>query len=118
MKDSTFKNNCCHLLRVALLATAIAALQGCASTSSQSIQDRERSSLIVVRSGNEVKMSWNSQPDRIYTILYSMRRNARGNEWLPLKGYVNMRGTGGTMRASHQVPIGKEYFYRLRSTEM
>jgi len=81
------------------------------------MQDKERASLIVVRSGTDVKMSWNSQPGRSYTILYSTRRDARGNEWLPLKGYVNMRGTGGTMRASQQVPIGEEYFYRLRSTD-
>ena len=108
------------ILRLAQLACVFAiglSLQACATTPSSPDLGRERASLIVVRSGTEVKMSWKSQADRSYTILYSTSRNAPGNQWRPLKGYVNMQGTGGTMQASQQVPRGKEYYYRLRSAE-
>lgn len=95
-------------------------LGGCAtptgSTSALDVEDR--SNLIVVRSGNEIEMSWNSQADRSYTILHSSRRDAAGNQWKPLRGYVNIRGTGRTIRATDRVPRGKKRYYRLRSTEL
>jgi len=89
-------------------------LAGCATMSEPRIHD-DRSSLVVVEVDGRVDMSWNSKKGRSYTVLYSDRKNAPINEWRALPGYIDIKGSGGTMTARDLVPKGINRNYRLRT---
>lgn len=71
------------------------------------------SRLVVARSGSVVHLSWQSQSDLTYTLLFSDRRDARAR-WRPLPEASNLRGTGGPMNFTDQVPANQARYYRLQ----
>lgn len=70
--------------------------------------------LFVTRSGETVNLSWDSQPDLAYTVLYNTAHSAR-SPWNVLPGFDFIRGTGRTLSYTDRVPVGQERYYRLRA---
>lgn len=98
-----------------LLPLILVVLTGCATMTDQKIHDPGRSSLVVVKVEGRVEMSWNSTEGHSYTVLYSDRRDAPINEWKALPGYIDLKGSGGTMTARDRIPKGTIRNYRLRT---
>ncbi|HMP88819.1 MAG TPA: hypothetical protein PJ991_01395 [Kiritimatiellia bacterium] len=69
--------------------------------------------LFVTRSADVVSLSWESDPDFAYTVLYNHTRSAR-SPWKVLPGFDYIRGTGRTLTYTDRVPPGEERFYRLQ----
>lgn len=70
--------------------------------------------LFITRSGDKVTLSWDSKPDRAYTIYYNTTRKAR-SAWKVLPGFDRIRGTGRTLMYSDRVPAEEPRHYRLQS---
>jgi len=88
---------------------------GCVSQSvSEPIRPRVKTTLIVTRAGEDVTLRWESEPDEIYTILYTDRGEPDAH-WAPLPGRVNMPGTGSAMQVKDRVPLHIHRNYKLHS---
>ena len=102
-----------RLVFVLTLALLVGFGWGCAS--SRVTQDQEesvRSTLVVARAGNSVKLSWESKPDLIYTVVYSSSLGGNA-KWQVLPGCEGLRGTGRTVTAEDRAPEGQARYYRL-----
>lgn len=97
-----------------LLAAALVA--GCA-TQRVTMEDRQLSEtrLFVTRSGEDVTLSWDSDPGMAYTVLYNHTRSAK-SPWKVLPGFDLIRGTGRTLTYSDRVPAQETRYYRLQTT--
>jgi hypothetical protein len=103
-----------HRRRAVRLAAALAAAclaSGCATTR----LEEERVHLFITRAGRQVTLSWDSETDRVYTILVSSRMDSRLSAWTPLEGVVDLPGTGERMTRRDTVSLGEKRVYRLQS---
>ena len=86
---------------------------GCSSSRVAQVQEESvRSTLVVARAGDSVKLSWESKPDLIYTLVYSPSLGGHA-KWQALPGYEGIRGTGKTINAEDRAPEGQARYYRL-----
>ena len=69
--------------------------------------------LFVTRSADLVTLSWESEPNLAYTVMYNHTRSAR-SPWQILPGFDFIRGTGRTITYQDRVPVGEERYYRLQ----
>jgi hypothetical protein len=97
------RNNPCLLVGMALL------LSGC-MVPAGSDHERPAPTLVVARAGDLAVLSWQSQPDSMYTVLFS---DAIPAQWQPLAGGSRLRGNGRELRMEDPVPYGKPRQYRL-----
>ena len=84
---------------------------GCTSTR-VGPQSEIRSTLVVAKAGDSVKLNWESKPGLLYTVVYSASLGANAR-WEPLPGYENMPGTGELMSAEDNSPGSETRYYRL-----
>jgi len=70
--------------------------------------------LFVTRTADLVTLSWESDPDTAYTVLYNHTRSAK-SPWKILPGFDLIRGTGRTLTYQDRVPIGETRYYRLQA---
>lgn len=68
--------------------------------------------LMVVRSGDYALLSWESQLNTEYTILYADGER-RFADWRPLEGAERIRGTGREIRLEDRLPPRQPRHYRL-----
>ena len=101
-----------HFLAVVLVALVSA---GCA-TQRVIIEDEAASEtrLFVTRSGENVTLSWESDPGMAYTVLYNHTRSATV-PWKVLTGFDLIRGTGRTLTYQDRVPAQQTRYYRLQA---
>jgi hypothetical protein len=71
--------------------------------------------VFVVRVGEEVSISWNSEPGKLYTIV-TKDRTRRNAEWQPVPGYVDMPGTGKMERVVLRVSPDESRAFNLKVT--
>lgn len=100
---------CTGLLAAVLLVCGPA---GCVSESVEARVPLVRSTLTVVRAGEEVQLSWSASAGHLYTVLYSDQRDPR-SPWQALPGAINLRGEGKDITVRDQVPEGRNRYYRL-----
>ena len=107
-------NRLCRL-RCVLVFCSLGFLVACA-TQRVYREDDQRSTenlLFMTRSGDKVNLSWESQPDKAYTVLYNSSYSA-STPWQVLPGMDFIRGTGRTITYEDQVPAHVNRYYRLR----
>ena len=70
--------------------------------------------LFVTRAGGgeETHISWLSEKELIYTVLYADRLDAQA-QWKTLEGAIQLRGTGKNIELTDRVPVGVDRYYRL-----
>ena len=86
---------------------------GCSSSRVAQVQEETvRSTLVVARAGDSVKLSWESKPDLIYTVVYSSSLGGNA-KWQVLPGCEGIRGTGRTITAEDRALEGQARYYRL-----
>lgn len=85
---------------------------GCATSTGGRPQRENVPTLIVARSAEEAILSWQSNPDERYTVLYAEGRKF-GAEWRALPGASNIRGTGGMIEYTDEIQPGVARHYRL-----
>ena len=88
-----------------LLLTAI--LSACVSEP----VPQSNTNLIVTRAGSSVNMQWQSETDKIYTVLYS--DSLSGAKWQILPGAQKLRGTGRLIQLQDNPPAGRPRYYDL-----
>ncbi len=98
------------LLLVMILAS------GCA-TQRVTLEDRtiNETRLFVTRSGENVTLSWETEPGMAYTVLFNHTRSAK-SPWKVLPGFDLIRGTGRTVTYTDRVPAQETRYYRLHTT--
>ncbi len=101
----------------AVVVAMVASLSGCTTT--EHIAGREDMSLaggpdplIVARIDGMALLTWQSQRDKEYTVLYADGRRV-GAEWRALEGASRIRGTGQEIRWEDRMPQGQTRYYRL-----
>lgn len=72
-----------------------------------------RRALFVCVVGDEVTLSWKSEPGSLYTIMYTDKPSGDAH-WLPLAGYVRMPGTGRTETLKFRVDPARPRRFNLR----
>lgn len=94
-------------------ALGLLALVGCAT-----IREEEKplaeTTMGITRAGDDVTLSWASQPDLAYCIWYTERREAK-SRWNILPGAEQVRGNGQTLILRDRVPTGQTRFYRIQT---
>lgn len=102
------------MIPLALLTSLMVA--GCA-TQRVTMEDRQLSEtrLFVTRSGEDVTLSWDSDPGMAYTVLYNHTRSAK-SPWKVLPGFDLIRGTGRTLTYTDRVPAQETRYYRLQTS--
>lgn len=73
--------------------------------------------LFVTRSGDEVTLSWQSEPGMNYTVLFNNTRSAR-SPWRVLPGGESIRGNGRMIYIADRVPLREERYYRLQTNPL
>ncbi|MCP5488352.1 MAG: hypothetical protein H7A43_06855 [Verrucomicrobia bacterium] len=71
--------------------------------------------LVVTRAGEEVNLSWRSEPGLVYTVYHTAGENLSGR-WEPLPGAEQVRGTGDMIYLKDTVPASRQRYYRLQIT--
>lgn len=94
--------------RYALLGALLGA--GCVSEPAREIPSDELT-YTVVRTEGRALLSWESQPDERYTVLYSETRRP---PWQPLPDAINLVGTGRTITVEDRVAGGRNRYYRVQ----
>lgn len=97
------------------LFTLFALGTGCA-TQRVLLEDKplNETRLFVTKSGEDVTLSWDSNPDYSYSILYNHTRSSK-SPWKVLPGFDMIRGTGRQLSYSDRVPPNTERYYRLQT---
>jgi len=98
--------------RAVLLLVALFTYAGCVSTTVEPPARERHAPLIVTRSGDMSRISWQSKPGLLYTVMYTDGPRARG-EWVPLPGLYRVPGTGMEMIFEERLPAGAIRHYRL-----
>ena len=75
----------------------------------------DRTHLFITRTGRQVTLSWDSEKGRVYTVLVSSSMDSRLSQWRPLKGAVEMPGTGERITLRDTASLGEKRVYRLQS---
>ncbi len=101
-----------RLFRVVFALAAVAVAAGCVKQQIVEQRRTEEVRLIITRAGNTAALSWRSDPDKIYTVIYADSLTG-APKWQPLPGCEKMRGTGGTMSCSDTVPSADARYYNL-----
>jgi len=76
------------------------------------IPGQTSATLMVSRSGEEIRGSWKGEKGRYYTVLYAPARDAR-TPWKVLPGYDMLPGTGELLILTDRVPLNENRYYRL-----
>lgn len=98
---------------LAVLSVFAAGLCGCASLYEREIVQPTRDTrMVAVRSGREYRLSWQSESNTLYTVLYTQSSSSR-SAWEPLPGYQNIPGNGRMIEVVDEVPDIYERAYRL-----
>jgi len=71
-----------------------------------------RDYLFVVKSEEDVTLSWESRPDKIYTIKYKDRIDSPA-PWTVLPGAEMVQGTGASMMMRDRIPLNGTRVYDL-----
>ncbi len=95
-----------------LLLCASAVCAGCATSTGGRAERENVPTLIVSRAESQAILSWPSNPNERYTVLYAEGRKV-GAEWRPLPGASNIRGTGGVIEYTDEIVPGTLRHYRL-----
>ena len=102
-----------RMVLVLTLALLVGTGWGCASSRVAQVQEESiRSTLVVARAGDSVKLSWESKPGLLYTVVYSPSLGG-GAKWQVLPGYEGILGTGQTITAEDRAPEGQARYFRL-----
>ena len=103
------------LARLMRWMAALAALAGtltvtgCVSTK---IEPETEATFFVTRAGDTVTLSWVSEPDKTYTLLYTSNRNG-GTPWQVVNGGAGIRGNGDQITFVEKVPPDEQRYYRV-----
>lgn len=110
---SLFRGVMDRVLVAVCVAFLVAVGWGCSSARvAQDQEESVRSTLIVARAGDAVKLSWESKPGLLYTVVYSSSLGGNA-KWLPLPGCERIAGNGQTMEVEDRAPEGQARYYRL-----
>jgi hypothetical protein len=71
--------------------------------------------LMVTRANGVVKLGWDSEPGRYYTVLHSRSLGPAGR-WEVLPQAANLRGDGRPMSCTDSVSQDEQRFYRLHAS--
>ncbi len=97
-----------------LLVMSVLLLSGCASQREiVTDQPLSETQLFMTRAGEEVNLSWDSDPAMNYTIVYNTSLSG-AKPWQVLPGHDYIRGTGRTITYRDRVPVGVNRYYRLQ----
>jgi hypothetical protein len=98
--------------RVVAVMAAIAAglLAGCVSTV---VEPETEATFFMTRAGDTVTLSWVSDSDHTYTILYTGQRSA-GVPWQVATGGESIRGNGDQITFVEKVPPDEQRYYRVQ----
>ena len=100
-------------MRVSRLFLGMALLVFLAGCVSKPIEAEEHAPplMIAQNSDGQVTISWDSEPNRIYTVYYQAEK---GSDWKALRSAYQVQGTGKTLTAYDRVnPNGPLRRYRL-----
>ncbi len=103
-------------MRSIAVAFVCLVLAGGCATQRVIIEDKAagESRLFVTRSGEQVTLSWESDPGMIYTVFYNHTRSSK-SPWKILPGFDHIRGTGRSITYQDTVPISVTRYYRLQT---
>ncbi|HEY8240104.1 MAG TPA: hypothetical protein VIH35_01595 [Kiritimatiellia bacterium] len=97
-----------------LLAVAAALVMlttaGCVSTI---VEPETEATFFMTRAGDTVTISWMSEVDLSYTILYTVERRP-GVPWQMSQGGENIRGNGDQITFVEKVPPDEQRYYRVQ----
>jgi hypothetical protein len=99
-------------MRWALALAALAgtwALSGCVSTR---IEPETGATFFVTRAGDTATLSWVSESDKEYTIMYTSNRSG-GTPWQVVEGGAGIRGNGDQITFVEKVPPDEQRYYRV-----
>ena len=85
---------------------------GCVTVENLDETEPQHAPLMVVRSGDYALLSWDSELNREYAVLYT-DGDRRFADWHPLKGAERIRGTGREIRIEDRLPVDRLRHYRL-----
>ena len=94
-------------------ALLLTGLTGCMTREVVRNPKEATTTLIVAVSGSRAELSWLSQTDMSYTVLWA-DRSAQTPNWQPVPNCVDLPGTGGQMLYTDTIPDGAERVYRLQ----
>ena len=69
--------------------------------------------LIVAGAGDSVTLQWQSEPDLIYTVVYTEKLGGV-SEWKVLPRAQGVRGTGQMITIQDSAPSARRRYYRLQ----
>ena len=99
-----------RFFRLLLGMVLLVFLAGCVSKTIEA-EEHAPPLMIAQNSDGQVSISWDSQPDLIYTIYYQAEKDG---DWKALRTAYQVRGTGETLTAYDRVnPKGSLRRYRL-----
>ena len=101
-----------NLRVVIILILLLGAATGCVTVVESDVPEARHAPLMVVRSGNYALLSWESERNIEYTILYADGER-RFADWRPLAGAERIRGTGREIRVEDRLYGNQPRHYRL-----
>ncbi len=98
----------CAAMAVAVIGLAVGCVRQVVENPLQS-----KTTLTVARAGGTVTLGWESEADKVYTVLYA--DSLRGNSpWQPLPNGERLQGTGKYMSFTDNAPQEANRYYRLQ----
>lgn len=99
-----------RFVSIAALAAAVLPIAGCVSTP---IEPETEATFFVTRAGDTVTVSWVSEPDKVYTILYTTDRSGKV-PWVIAAGGDSIRGNGDQITFVEKIPPDEQRYYRVQ----
>jgi hypothetical protein len=98
-------------MSAALAALVLFSVGGCVRVPVQ--RDKIETRLISATANGQTILCWESRTDLLYTVLVADRFETA--QWKQLEGFVNLRGTGGTMQFQLAEDPHHPRTYKLRA---